>query len=94
MPSTNGRTTAEVRHDIETERAELARALDSLRSGLGEATDVAAKLRGNLPLVAAAAAGAGFLLAGGVGATMRLVARRGREGRRRAKLGRYSLVED
>ena len=94
MPSTNGRTAAQVRQDIETERAELTRALDSFRSGIGEATDVAARLRGNLPLVAAAAAGAGFLLAGGVGATMRLLARRGREGRRKAKLGRYSLVED
>lgn len=94
MAATNGRTPAQVRRDIEAEREELTRALDSLRSGLGEATDVAAKLRANLPLVAATAAGAGFLLAGGVGATMRLFARRGREGRRRAKLGRYSLVED
>jgi hypothetical protein len=91
MAATNGRTPAQVRHDIETERDELARALDSLRSGIGDATDVAAKVRANLPLVAAAAAGAGFLLAGGVGATIRLLSRRSR---RRVSLGRYTLVED
>ena len=91
MAATNGRTPAQVRHDIETEREELARALDSLRNGLGHATDVAAKVRANLPLAAAAAAGAGFLLAGGLGATVRLL---GRRGRRRARLGRYTLVED
>jgi hypothetical protein len=91
MAATNGRTPAQVRHDIETERDELARALDSLRSGIGDATDVAAKVRANLPLVAAAAAGAGFLLAGGVGATIRLL---GRRSRRRVSLGRYTLVED
>jgi hypothetical protein len=91
MATTNGRTPAQVRHDIEMERDELTRALDSLRNGIGDATDVAAKVRANLPLVAVAAAGAGFLLAGGLGATVRLLTRRGR---RRASLGRYTLVED
>lgn len=91
MAATNGRTPAQVRHDIETERDELARALDSLRNGIGDVTDVAAKVRANLPLVAAAAAGAGFLLAGGLGATLRLLSRRSR---RRVSLGRYTLVED
>jgi len=50
-----------------------------LREGLGEATDVAGKLRANLPVVAAGALGAGFFLAGGIGATMRFLARKGRE---------------
>jgi hypothetical protein len=94
MATTNGRTPAEVRRDIESERAELARAVESLRAGLGQATDVAGKLQGKLPLAAAAAAGAGFVLAGGIGATMRLLARRGREGRRKAKVGRFTIVED
>ena len=94
MAAANGRTPEEVRRDIEAEREGLARAVDSLRHDLGQAADVAGKVRANLPVVAAAAAGAGFVLAGGVGATMRLLARRGREGRRRAKLGRYTLVED
>jgi hypothetical protein len=77
--ATNGRTPDAIRLEIEQERAQLAAAVDQLRAGLGEATDVAAKLRGRLPLAAAGALGAGFFLAGGIGATMRLLARRGRE---------------
>jgi hypothetical protein len=42
-------------------------------------TDVAGKLRAKLPAAAAGAFGAGFFLAGGIGATMRLLARRSRE---------------
>lgn len=77
----NGRTPEAVRRDIETERARLATAVDQLREGLGEATDVAGKLRARLPVAAAGALGIGFFLAGGIGATMRLLARRGRERR-------------
>jgi hypothetical protein len=33
------------------------------------------------------------VLAGGVGATARLLFRRGREGRERARVGRYRVVE-
>ncbi|HVM17869.1 MAG TPA: DUF3618 domain-containing protein [Gaiellaceae bacterium] len=75
----DGRTPDQVRRDIETEREQLAHAVESLRTGLGEATDVTAKLRANLPVAAAGAAAVGFFLAGGIGATMRLLARRGRE---------------
>lgn len=77
--SLNGRTAEAVRREIEAERRELATAVERLRDGLGEATDVAGKLRANLPLVAAGALGAGFFLSGGIGATMRYFARRGRE---------------
>jgi hypothetical protein len=77
--SANGRTVDAVRLEIEAERRGLADAVERLRDGLGEATDVAGKLRANLPVVAAGALGAGFFLAGGVGATMRYFARRGRE---------------
>lgn len=78
--SLNGRRTPEtVRREIEQERRELAVAVEQLRDGLGEATDVGAKLRARLPAVAAGALGAGFFLAGGVGATMRFFARKGRE---------------
>jgi hypothetical protein len=73
------RTDEQVRRDIEAERERLAEAVESLREGVGEATNVSEKLRGKLPLVAAGAAGAGFVLAGGIGATMRLIFRRGRE---------------
>ena len=79
MAATDSRTPEQVRREIEAEREQLADAVESLRSGLGEATDVGAKLRARLPLAAAGALGAGFFLAGGIGATMRLLARRSRE---------------
>ncbi len=93
MATRNGRSTAEVRRDIEAERERLAVAVDDLRAGLGEATDISAKLKGRLPVATAAALGAGFVLAGGVGATMRLLMRRGREGHTKARLGPFSFVD-
>ena len=76
----NGRRTPEaVRRDIEAEREDLAVAVEQLRGGLGAATDVTGKIRARLPAVAVGALGAGFFLAGGIGATMRLLARKGRE---------------
>lgn len=89
----NSRNVEQVRREIEAEREQLAGAVDSLRSGIGEATDVGAKLRAKLPVVAASALGIGFVLAGGIGAGMRLLARRGREGRTKARLGRFSVVD-
>jgi hypothetical protein len=93
MATRDGRTAADVRRDIEAEREQLADAVDDLRSGLGDVTDIGGKLRAKLPLVAAGALGAGFFLAGGIGATMRLLARRGREGKTKAKVGPFSLVD-
>ncbi|HLM34642.1 MAG TPA: hypothetical protein VK278_02570 [Gaiellaceae bacterium] len=77
--ATNGRTAEQVRRELEVEREQLASAVEQLRDELGEATDVTGKLRAKLPVVAAGALSAGFVLAGGVGATMRYFARRGRE---------------
>jgi hypothetical protein len=93
MATRNGRSAAEVRRDIETERERLAVAVDDLRAGLGEATNIGAKLKGKLPVATAAALGVGFVLAGGIGATMRLAMRRGREGRTKARFGPFSLVD-
>jgi hypothetical protein len=93
MAAGNSRTTQEVRRELESERERLAQAVDSLRAEVKEATDLSSKVRGNLPVVAAAALGAGFFLAGGVGATMRLVFRRGREGKEKARFGPFSFVE-
>jgi hypothetical protein len=93
MASRNGRTAEQVRRDIEAEREQLADAVEDLRGGLAEVTDIRGKLRGKLPLVAAGALGAGFFAAGGIGATMRLLARRGREGTTKAKMGPFSLVD-
>jgi hypothetical protein len=74
------RTTDDVRREIAAEREQLAEAVEILRDELGEVTDVAGKLRAKLPVVAAGALGLGFVAAGGIGATMRLIVRRGREG--------------
>jgi hypothetical protein len=93
MATRNGRSAAEVRRDIEAERERLAVAVDDLRAGLGEATNIGARLQGKLPVATAAALGAGFVLAGGIGATMRLIMRRGREGRTKARFGPFSLVD-
>jgi hypothetical protein len=93
MAGNNGRTLEEVRRDIESEREQLAGAAETLREEIGEATNIGAKLRSNLPAVAVGALGVGFLLTGGVGATARLIFRRGREGQTKAKLGRFRVVD-
>jgi Protein of unknown function (DUF3618) len=84
----NGRSAEDVRRDIALERDQLAGAVDELRADL-DPTDM---LRAKLPVLAAGALGAGFALFGGVGATMRLVARRGREGKEKARVGPFSFV--
>ena len=82
----------QLRSELSAEREQLADAVDELRAELGEATNIGGKLRSNLPVAAAGALGLGFLAAGGIGATMRLIMRRGREGREKAKVGRFSLT--
>lgn len=72
------RTEAEIKQEIETGRGQLAEAVGELRTELAAATDIRARLGGKLPVAAAAAASAGFVLAGGVGATFRYLARRSR----------------
>jgi hypothetical protein len=84
-----GRTPEQVQREIESEREQLAHAVDSVRSGL----DMTDKLREKLPAVAGGALAAGFVLAGGIGATMRLVFRRGREGNTKARAGRFTLID-
>jgi hypothetical protein len=86
------RTMAQVRSEIEAQRNELAASVDALRGEIEEATDIAGKLSARLPLVTVAALGAGFVLAGGVGATMRFLARTSREGEEQARAGRFALV--
>ena len=89
MAAADTRTPEQVRREIETERERLAEAVDSLRDGI----DVTGALRAKLPIVAAGALGAGFVFAGGIGATMRLLMRRSREGQTKARLGRFRLVD-
>jgi hypothetical protein len=93
MATTNSRTAADVRRDIANEREQLAASLEDLRAGLGAAADFGGKLRGRLPAVAAGAFGAGFVIAGGIGAAARLVFRRGREGKEKARLGPFAFID-
>ena len=89
MATSDGRTTEQVRRDIEAERERLANTVDDLRAGM----DVNARLKGKLPVAAAAALGIGFVVAGGIGATMRLLMRRSQESRTKARFGPFSLVD-
>ena len=90
MP-TNGRTAADVRRDLAQERDQLAGAVEELRSELHEVTDVKGKLKKNLPVATGVALAAGFVLAGGIGATMRFLARTSREPQEEARVGRWSI---
>jgi hypothetical protein len=85
------RTPEQIRTELDAERAELAEAVDHLRGELGEAANITGKLKSKLPVVAGAAASVGFVLAGGVGATMRYFARRGRESDEKLRVGRWSI---
>jgi hypothetical protein len=91
--ATEDGATIELRRRIESERNALATSVDSLRSEISEATNISAKLRAKLPTAAGGALAAGFVLAGGIGATVRLIFRKGREGETKAKAGRFRLVD-
>jgi Protein of unknown function (DUF3618) len=84
------RKPADLRKEIESEREQLADAVDDLRENM----DPTEKLRANLPVLAGGALAAGFVLAGGIGATVRLLFRRGREGNTVYRMGRYRIVDD
>ena len=85
----NKRSPEQIRTEIAAEREELAQAVDSLRGAM----NVTRALRDKLPVVTVGALGAGFVLAGGIGATMRLLMRRSREGETKASFGPFRLVE-
>ena len=84
--------TEQLRREIGAERERLAEAVDELRKEVGEATNVGAKLKAKLPVAAAGALGLGFVASGGIGATMRLIFRRGRESDEQASVGRFRLI--
>lgn len=89
----NGRTTGDIRREIESERDQLAAAVEDLRSGISDATNVSAKLRAQLPAVTAGALAAGFVIAGGIGSTVRFFFRKGREGTEVGRVGRFRIVD-
>lgn len=72
MAAPETRSPEQIRAEIAVERERLARSVESLRGG----TDVQAKLRSKLPAVALGALGAGFVLGGGIGATVESILRR------------------
>jgi hypothetical protein len=76
-----------IRAELHEERAALADAVDDLR----EAADVTGLLKAKLPVVAAGVFGLAFVKSGGIGATMRLLFRRGREGEEKVRAGRFSV---
>lgn len=65
------RAEEQIRKDIDAERERLASAVDELRRSIADAANIGGKLKSKLPLIAGGAASAGFVLAGGVGATAR-----------------------
>jgi hypothetical protein len=91
--ATDDPTTAELRLRIQSERNALADSVDSLRSEISEATNVSAKLREKLPAAAGGALTVGFVLGGGIGATVRFFFRKGRGGETKARAGRFRLVD-
>lgn len=85
----HSQTPAELRTEIAEERERLVDSMERLRGSL----DVRASVQPKLPLVLAAAFATGFVLGGGIGATVRLLVRRGREGHAMARFGRLVLVD-
>jgi hypothetical protein len=81
-------TPEQIRAQIAAEREQLVAAVDEMRAVAGPT----AMLRSKLPLFAVGAFAAGFVLGGGIGATMRLAFRRGREGKEEARVGRFALI--
>lgn len=71
----DGRTAEHVRRDIAREREQLALAVGRLRTELGGTLDI----RRRAGILVPAAFATAFVLSGGIGATMRYFARRGRE---------------
>ena len=70
------RSPEQIRTSIEETRRELAFSVNDLRSKVGELSDWRAQLARNRQTVLIGAAVAGFVLGGGVAATVSLVRRR------------------
>jgi len=81
--------TETIRREVAAEREQLAEAVNQLR----RSGDLTAQAREKLPLLLVGAFVVGFVFSGGIGATMRLLFRRGREGQTAVRLGHFALVE-
>ncbi|MBA2342071.1 MAG: DUF3618 domain-containing protein [Thermoleophilaceae bacterium] len=70
------RTPEEIRNSIVTTREELGFSVNDLRSKVTELTDLRRQLIGNRDAVLVGAAVAGFVIGGGIAATVSLLRRR------------------
>jgi hypothetical protein len=68
-----------IRREIAVERRLLTDAVGDLRAHVGTVTDLDRRLRSRLAILAPVAFLTGFVVSGGIGATMRSLARRGRD---------------
>ncbi len=68
-----------VRSEIAVERERLAAAVDELRDRVGDATNVRRQVESRISVLAPVAFATAFVISGGIGATMRYFARRGRD---------------
>ena len=94
MATNNGnRTTARSRSDSRPSASSSPAPSSTCATSSARRRTSRGKLKSKLPIVAGAAASAGFVLAGGVGATMRYFARRGREGHEKVRVGRWSIFD-
>jgi hypothetical protein len=64
MPGAPGRSSDEIRRDIEVQRVELGRSVEALRDRVGELTDWRRQLREHRRELIIGAAAAGFLIGG------------------------------
>jgi hypothetical protein len=79
VAETRSRSPEAVRGEIARERVELANAVEHLRTEAAGAFDLRRKVGSRVAVLAPAAFATAFLVSGGIGATMRYFARRGRE---------------
>jgi hypothetical protein len=79
MAETTSRSPEAVRREIARERTELARSVEQLRMDLGGTFDLRRKVGSRVAVIAPAAFATAFVVSGGIGATMRYLARRSRE---------------
>ena len=83
-------TEADIRRRLQDERHLLVVSLDELRGELKASTDVRAiidrRVRPILPLAVGGALATGFVLSGGIGASVRYALRRSRDGEVRRQL--------
>jgi hypothetical protein len=79
MAEQRARDPETVRREIARERQELAEAVETLRAELGGTLAVGERIGSRAAVLAPAAFATAFVVSGGIGATMRYFARRGRE---------------